>query len=156
MRQLDPNTSHCTIRVNNLGLPVPAHKGLTFVLNSQMVRSCIWHLTGSPRAVQTLAYGTTVFSVLPPDTHICVIYRFESSNKEQQPLNCQTCRRKANAALPPVPSLQQSWEGMLSPPWERDQGLPKTDGRRGVGGPQASPAPTQPQTSLGRGKTVLG
>lgn len=34
--------------------------------------------------------------------------------------------------------------------------LPKTDGRRGAGGPRAPPAPTQPQTSLGRGKTALG
>lgn len=96
---------HYTRRVNNLGLPVPAHKGLTFVLNPQKSRSCKWHLAGSPRAVQTLAYGTRVSSVLSPDIHICVIHRFESSNEEQQPLNCQTCRRRAKAALPLVPSL---------------------------------------------------
>lgn len=125
-------------------------------------RSCKWQLTGSP--VTRLDTSSCSNPCLRNRGFLCDITRYahlyhlpicEQQQGDQQPLNCQTCRGKAKAALSRAPALRWPRGGMLPPPWERHQGLPKADGKRGAGGPKAPPAPTQPLTSLRRRKAAV-
>lgn len=125
-------------------------------------RSCKWQLTGSP--VTRLDTSSCSNTCLRNRGFLCDITRYahlyhlpicEQQQGDQQPLNCQTCRGKAKAALSRAPALRWPRGGMLPPPWERHQGLPKADGKRGAGGPKAPPAPAQPLTSLRRRKAAV-
>lgn len=75
--------------------------------------------------------------------------------QDQQPLKYQTGRRKSKSCPPSCACPAMALGGMLPPPWERNQGLPTTDGRHGTGGPQAPAAPTEPQPALRRGKAAV-